>query len=160
MKKLLIITILIVFSTVCFMGCGQESNDKFPKQIGEYSKKGVSDSLLSTDMESNSAITYSADSNGWALVNITTYKNSESAEANYVKAEKTGREKCEVAGLKGMCKTDFSYNTINVSFGWLEAKTIKIITVSKQKQTGENIDDIEKICKEKIPLFIDALKGL
>lgn len=59
-----------------------------------------------------------------------------------------------------MCKTDFSYNTVNVSFGWREGKTLKVIAISKQKRANENINNIEKKCKEKIHLFINTFKGL
>ena len=158
MKRLPIVVISVVISVVCLMSCAQKSGGKFPRQIGEYTKTGINNMPLCPDMESNTMITYSG-SEGWVIVSLTAYKTDEAAKRNYNKAEETGRKECEVTGLSGMCKTGFSYNTVNVSFGWREGKTLKVIAVSKQKQANENINDIEKKCKEKLLLFIDAFKG-
>lgn len=159
MRRLTIIGILVVLCVVYLMGCTQNSGDGFPKQIGEYSKTGINNMALCPTMESNVMITYSAGSEGWALVNLTNYKTEEAAKTEYSRAKETGRKECEIAGFRGICKTSFSYNTVNVSFGWQEGKTLKIIAISRQKETNKNIDDVEKECKEKSPLFIDAFKG-
>lgn len=59
MKRLPIIVILVALSVVCLVGCVQNLEDEFPKQIGEYSKTGINNMKLCPDMESNTMITYS-----------------------------------------------------------------------------------------------------
>lgn len=159
MKGWPIIANLVVIGAICCLSCATDSGDKFPEQIGEYSKTGMNNMSLCPEMESNIMVTYSG-SEGWALVNLITYKNDEAAQANYLKAGETGRKECQVAGLHGMCKTDFSSNTVHVSFGWREGKTLKVISISKQKQANESINDIGRKCKETLPLFIDVFKRL
>lgn len=159
MKKLLIIGVLAAVGVV-YLGCAKEkSGHKFPTQIGEYSKKEINNMPLCPSMESNIMITYTGH-RGWAIVLYGAYKTEEAAKIEYNKAEESGRKRYEVRDIEGMYKTSFLHNTVNVSFGWREGKIFKIVTISKQKQANENIDDIEEQLKEKLPLFIDAFKGL
>jgi len=159
MKKLFIIGVLAAVGVV-YLGCAkEEAGRKFPTQIEEYTKKGINNMPLCPSMESNIMITYTG-RRGWAIVLYGAYKTEEAAKIEYNKAEESGRKRYEVGDIEGMYKTSFLHNTVNVSFNWREGKIFKIVTISKQKQANENIDDIEEQLKEKLPLFIDAFKGL
>ncbi len=162
MKKILIICFLAVVGVVFVMGCTQESSE-FPQQIGDYSMLEVHDwsDLFSKEkgMESFTHVTYSG-YQGWAFVNITLFKSEEAARIDHNAGPEHGYEESEIGGLNGMYKTSFSNNTFSILFGWNEGKTNKVIDVAKQKQVGEDIDDMEKQCREGLILFIEAFKEL
>ncbi|PKP61618.1 hypothetical protein CVT91_02565 [Candidatus Atribacteria bacterium HGW-Atribacteria-1] len=160
MKKQLIVGILMVFAVAFLVGCAQgELGSKFPEKIGEYSKNNFIEMPLCPNMESFIHLNYWSDQ-GWASLYYTTYKTEEAARKEYVSGKESGRKECEIVDIRGMCKTDFSYETVRVSFGWREGKKFKLVSISKRKKVSESIEDIERQSKEKLIMFVDAFKGL